>query len=73
MDWEETMVDKYMESGISLNMIPRGFKGMKFLHKHRLLKSDKVTLAERDAAMLDYQRHHPRASKNANRTDTRRG
>jgi len=61
MAWEETMVDRYMESDISLNMIPGGFKGMKFLHEHRLLNSDKATLAERDAAILEYQKQHPRA------------
>jgi hypothetical protein len=61
MAWEETMVDRYMESEISLNMIPGGFKGMKFLHEHRLLKSDNATLAERDAAILEYQKQHPRA------------
>ena len=46
MSWEEDFVDRYMESGVALNMIPGGFKGMRFLHKHRLLNSDKVTRKE---------------------------
>ncbi|OLO09808.1 hypothetical protein BTW08_00930 [Salinicola sp. MH3R3-1] len=61
MSWEEDFVDKYMELGVSLNMIPGGFKGMRFLHKHRLLNSDKVTIKERDAALVEYQRQHPKA------------
>ena len=35
MDWEEWAVDEQMNAKTSLNMIPGGFKGMKFLHKHR--------------------------------------
>lgn len=61
MSWEEDFVDRYMAAGVSLNMIPGGFKGMKFLHKHRLLGSDNVSLKERDRAVLEYQRQHPRA------------
>ena len=61
MAWEETMVDQCMDAGISLNMIPGGFKGMKFLHKHRLLNNDKATLKERDKAIINYQKLHPRA------------
>ncbi|MBL4823591.1 MAG: hypothetical protein JKX90_08780 [Colwellia sp.] len=61
MAWEETMVDRCMDSGHSLNMIPGGFKGMKFLHEHRLLNNDKANLEERDAAILEYQKQHPRA------------
>ncbi|WMP17646.1 GIY-YIG nuclease family protein [Thiothrix lacustris] len=61
MSWEEDFVDRYMKSGISLNMIPGGFKGMHFLHKHRLLNSDRVTLKERDMALVEYQRQHPKA------------
>lgn len=61
MAWEETMVDRYMEEGTSLNMIPGGFKGMKFLHRHRLLKCDKATITERDEAIIEYQKQHPRS------------
>ncbi|ELF1354467.1 hypothetical protein ACPFT9_003516 [Vibrio cholerae] len=61
MAWEETMVDRCMDDNISLNMIPGGFKGMKFLHKHRLLKSERSTIDERDDAVLEFQKLHPRA------------
>ena len=61
MAWEETMVDRYMEEGTSLNMIPGGFKGMKFLHRHRLLNCDKATITERDKAIIEYQKQHPRS------------
>ncbi len=61
MSWEEDFVDRYMELGVSLNMIPGGFKGMRFLHKHRLLSSDRVSVKERDAALVKYQRQHPKA------------
>ena len=61
MSWEEDVVDRYMEAGVSLNMIPGGFKGMKFLHKHRLLDSDRASLKERDRAVFEYQKQHPRA------------
>ena len=61
MSWEEDFVDRYMEAGVSLNMIPGGFKGMRFLHKHRLLNSDRVSLKERDRAIIKYQRQHPKA------------
>ena len=36
MKWEEWAVDEQMDAGVSLNMIPGGFKGMKYLHEHRL-------------------------------------
>lgn len=61
MAWEETMVDRCMDENISLNMIPGGFKGMKYLHKHRLLDCEKVTIDERDNAVLQFQKLHPRA------------
>lgn len=61
MQWEEDMVDKEMAAGTSLNMIPGGFKGMRFLHEHRLTKSPVVSLKERDRATEKYQKQHPRA------------
>lgn len=61
MSWEEDFVDRYMELGVSLNMIPGGFKGMRFLHKHRLLNSDRVSIKKRNAALVEYQRQHPKA------------
>jgi hypothetical protein len=37
-------------------MIPGGFKGMRFLHEHRLTTMAKVSLKERDDAILEYVR-----------------
>ncbi|WP_211222833.1 hypothetical protein [Paludibacterium yongneupense] len=62
MAWEEEIVDKYMAIGKSLNMIPGGFKGIKFLHKLNLLRpSGKVALEERERAIEAYQYDNPRA------------
>jgi hypothetical protein len=61
MDWEEESVDKYMALGKSLNMIPGGFKGIKFLHEHKLLNSARIiTLEDRERAIIEYQRLNPR-------------
>lgn len=62
MGWEEIMVDQYMAVGKSLNMIPGGFKGIKFLHEHRLLGSThNISLEGRENALLEYQRLNLRA------------
>lgn len=61
MHWEEDLVDRNMEAGTSLNMIPGGFKGMRFLHEHRLTKSPVVSLKERDQAIQEYQKQNPRS------------
>lgn len=61
MRWEEVEVDRSMEAGTSLNMIPGGYKGMRYLHEHRLTKSLRVSLKERDRAIQEFQKHHPRA------------
>ena len=61
MSWEEWIVDREMALGTSLNMIPGGFKGMKFLHEHRLTTSEKVSLEEREVAVARYQAANPRA------------
>ena len=61
MSWEEEMVDRSMSDNVSLNMIPGGFKGMKYLHKHRLLSSEKVGIDVRDKAITEFQKLHPRA------------
>lgn len=54
MAWEEAQVDAQMAAGKSLNMIPGGFKGLKFLHKHRLTNKVEVSLEERDRAIEEY-------------------
>lgn len=56
MAWEEQMVDEQMAAGKSLNMIPGGFKGMRFLHEHRLTDQVQVSLEERDRAIAEYAR-----------------
>lgn len=61
MAWEEWQVDEQMNQGTSLNMIPGGFKGMRFLHEHRLTGKSKVSLEERDSALKRYQLLNPRA------------
>lgn len=60
MGWEEWNVDNEMAAGTSLNMIPGGFKGIRFLHEHRLIGSQSVSLEERDAAAEAYQVVNPR-------------
>ncbi len=60
MDWEEWAVDEQMEAGSSLNMIPGGFKGLKFLHKHRVIDKENISLEEREKAIETYQRQNPR-------------
>jgi hypothetical protein len=54
MDWEEDQVDIHMAAGNSLNMIPGGFKGLRFLHEHRLTSRVDITLEEREAAITEY-------------------
>lgn len=61
MDWEEWAVDAQMKAGTSLNMIPGGFKGMKFLHEHRLTDKPVVSLKERERAIRKYHALHPKA------------
>lgn len=61
MGWEEVIVKQYMDEGLSLNMIPGGFEGMKFLYQHRLTTSPRVSLEERDRAVDAYILTHPRA------------
>lgn len=56
MTWEEEQVDQYMATGASLNMIPGGFKGLRFLHEHRLTDQVEITLVERDRAIAEFVR-----------------
>jgi hypothetical protein len=56
MDWEEMQVAKYMDTGASLNMIPGGFAGLRFLHEHRITDHVHVSLEERDRAIAEYVR-----------------
>ena len=54
MDWEEDQVDMHLAAGNSLNMIPGGFKGLRFLHEHRLTSRVDITLEEREAAIATF-------------------
>jgi len=56
MAWEEEQVDAQMAAGKSLNMIPGGFKGLKFLHEHRVTDKVEISLEERDRAISEYVR-----------------
>lgn len=60
MAWEEWIVDCHRAAGISLNMIAGGFKGLQELHKLGLARKD-ATLQERDDALVEFARRHPRA------------
>ncbi|MCE2612779.1 hypothetical protein LVD13_07330 [Flavobacteriaceae bacterium D16] len=60
MDWEEIMVDSLGKDGNCLNMIPGGFKGLKFLHEHRITDRVKIPLKERDRAIAKYAKQNPR-------------
>lgn len=54
MAWEEEQVDAVMAAGKSLNMIPGGFKGLRFLHEHKLTDRVGISLDERDKAIAEY-------------------
>jgi len=54
MAWEEEQVDIHMANGKSLNMIPGGFKGLRFLHEHRLTRGVNISLEERETAIFEY-------------------
>jgi hypothetical protein len=54
MDWEEEQVDAHMSAGKSLNMIPGGFKGLRFLHQHKVTDRADISWEERDRAIAEY-------------------
>ena len=60
MNWEEKYVDKIAYGPQGLNMIPGGFKGLKYLHKLRVINRLDITLEERSAALEKYIRENPR-------------
>lgn len=60
MNWEERNVDRVAYGPNGLNMIPGGFKGLKFLHKHRITDRINIPLEERDKAIADFVRGNPR-------------
>jgi len=60
MNWEEAQVDKIAADHYGLNMIPGGFKGLKYLHKLGITKKERVSIEERDQAVAEYCRQNPR-------------
>lgn len=61
MNWEEKYVDDTHDNGFNcLNTISGGFKGLRELHKHRIIKSMDISLEERDCAIAEYIRQNPR-------------
>ena len=56
MEWEEWAVDNQFDSGTSLNMIPGGFKGLRYLYKKGLLKKHKASLSQRQVALKKIQK-----------------
>ncbi len=60
MNWEEAEVDKVASDQFGLNMIPGGFKGIRFLHKHRIIDNTAISLEARDKAIAEYCRRNPR-------------
>jgi hypothetical protein len=45
-----------MPTGFSLNMVPGGFKGLRFLHEHCVTTSINISLEEREQAIVEYIR-----------------
>ena len=60
MRWEEVAVERYAYGPNGLNMIPGGFKGLQFLHKHRIVDGTRISLQARDRAIEEYLRQNPR-------------
>ncbi|NTV25430.1 MAG: hypothetical protein HGB01_04385 [Chlorobiaceae bacterium] len=60
MAWEERYVDTHSLYPKGLNMIPGGFKGLSHLYKHRITDHPIVDLDERDRAIAEFVRQHPR-------------
>lgn len=60
MNWEESKVKKVASDQYGLNMIPGGFAGLKYLHKHRIINRIDITLEEREDAINRFARKHPR-------------
>lgn len=60
MNWEEAQVDKIASDHYGLNMIPGGFKGLKYLHKLGITNKERVSVDEREQAIAEYCRQNPR-------------
>jgi hypothetical protein len=60
MEWEERYVDKHTLFPKGFNMIPGGLEGNRHLYKHRITDRVDINLDERDRAIAEYVRQHPR-------------
>lgn len=60
MNWEERNVDNVAYGPNGLNMISGGFKGLRLLHEHRITNNVNICLEEREKAIGEYVRQHPR-------------
>jgi len=60
MNWEEALVDKIASGPNGLNMIPGGYKGLRYLHKLRITNRVNISVEDRDVAIEEYIRQHPR-------------
>ena len=60
MKWEEIYVEKHTLFPKGFNMIPGGFEGYRFLYQHRITDRVDIDLDERDRAIAEYVRQHPR-------------
>ena len=60
MNWEEEYVDKIASDQFGLNMIPGGFKGLRLLHEYRITDRVDISLKDRDKAIQEFVRRHPR-------------
>jgi hypothetical protein len=60
MKWEEVAVERFAYGPNGLNMIPGGFKGLQFLHEHRITDRPMISLEDRDRAIAEYVRRNPR-------------
>ena len=60
MNWEEKKVDQISSDQYGLNMIPGGFKGLRYLHKLGITNKVRVSPNEREQAIEEYIRRNPR-------------
>ena len=60
MNWEEKKVDEIAGDQYGLNMIPGGFKGLRYLHKLGITNKVRISPEEREKAIAEYARRNPR-------------
>lgn len=60
MQWEEIHVERFAYGPNGLNMIPGGFKGLRYLHELGIIGRQDISLDERESAIGEYLRQNPR-------------